>query len=113
MLCDYCDKAFHKECLGNQYTERNPVSWFCPECEKLLSSENVKDPYCNHDLLTYLYKGEFPDDLAPAETANLSKVASLYRLDKDELILKGAKGKRDRIVPSPANRFLFAQVEHE
>ena len=82
ILCDYCDKAFHKECLGDSFIERNPISWFCPKCERILASENSKDPYCDHDLLTYLATKELPLDLPAPAVANLEKLASLYKLDE-------------------------------
>jgi hypothetical protein len=75
VLCDLCDKPYHKSCLGDLYIERNPVSWFCPSCEKLITEENSKDPYFNHDLLNYLHSGDLPDNIPPAEIANLAKLA--------------------------------------
>ena len=63
VLCDECDKAFHKECLGDLYIEKNPVSWFCPECEKSLVANNARDPYYDHDLLRYIATGELDEEL--------------------------------------------------
>lgn len=66
-LCDECDKAYHKECLKDLFVERNPISWFCPECEKKLAAMNKKDPYYDHNLLNVL-TGKTPiEEFSPSE----------------------------------------------
>ena len=54
ILCDWCDKAYHKECLGDKYREFNPVSWFCPACHVEMLATNERDPYTDHNFLRYL-----------------------------------------------------------
>lgn len=51
--------------------------------------------------------GEFPEHLTPAEVATLAKQSRYYDLKDDEIILKPQKNFKARLVPTPANRFLF------
>ena len=93
MLCDWCDKAFHKECLKEKYREANPVSWFCPDCHALLLASNIRDPYTDHNLLNFLVDPESLTNVSHEEFARVQRLAAFFEVEDEDLYRKGDKGR--------------------
>ena len=92
--------------------EKNPISWFCPTCEAKLQSENRRDVYYDHELLKFLATKEVNKELDLPELNRIYKAAEKFEIRGDDVYKLRPKG-RALVVPSPANRRLFTQVEHE
>lgn len=75
ILCDQCDKAYHKHCLKDLLIQRNTLSWFCPDCDKHLLDSNGKDPYYDHQLLTYLVTRIHKDGISIPQQHRVEELA--------------------------------------
>jgi hypothetical protein len=71
----------------------------------------VRDPYTDHALLSFLVDPESLQDVSQEEYARVTRIAAFFEVTGDELYRKN--GAKLQLVPSPANRKLFARVEHE